>query len=230
MKTKKTVLLVDDHPVLRAGLKTTIENEGSFEVVGEAGTASKGLMLAQKLCPDLAIVDLSLPDKNGIELTKNIISSVKNINIMMLSVHSQIDYVINSVKAGVKGYVIKESASECIIKCLEHISQGKQFIDHSLSDQLCELMNNTETPVNDTETNSYGTLTAREQEVLRLFAEGHQPKVIAEKLSISMKTVATHKNNIMKKIGLSSVADMMKYAANIGIIDFDQWKEGPMLG
>ncbi|QTA78518.1 Two component system response regulator, LuxR domain-containing [Desulfonema limicola] len=230
MKTKKTVLLIDDHPVLRAGIKTTIEDEGSFEVVGEAGTASQGLMLAQKLCPDVAIVDLTLPDKNGIQLTKDIINSVQNTNIMILSVHSKIDYVIKSVKAGAKGYVIKESASECIIKCLKHISQGRQFIDHSLSDQLCELMNGIEIPVNDTDSDRYGTLTGREQEVLRLFAEGHQPKIIAEKLCISLKTVATHKNNIMKKIGVNTVTDMIKYAANIGIIDFDQWKEGLVLG
>lgn len=230
MKTKKTVLLIDDHPVLRTGLRSTIEDDGSYEVVGEAGTASQGFIMAQNLRPDVAIVDLSLPDKNGVELTKDIIRSVKNTNIMIVSVHSKIDYVIKSVKAGAIGYVIKESASECIIQCLKRVSQGKQFIDHSLSEQLCEFMTSIDIPVNDTDTDNYGTLTVREQEVLRLVAEGHQPKTIAEKLCISQKTVGTHRNNIMKKIGVNTTADIIKYAANLGIIDLDQWREGFALG
>ena len=225
MGQKKTLLLVDDHPLFREGLKTIIGRDGRFEVVGEAGNAAEGLRLAKKLKPDIALVDLSLPDRGGIHLTREIRTLLPDTRVMIVSMHSRIDYIADAFQAGATGYVVKESASERLLQGLKHLSGGDYFLDESISQQVVKKL--MESPPKEAKITDalYGTLTHREQEVMRLLAGGLSAKEVAEKLFISPKTVENHRTNIMSKLGLKTLLELVRYAARLGLIDVDLWKE-----
>jgi DNA-binding NarL/FixJ family response regulator len=222
---KKTILIIDDHPLFREGLKTIIgRKETLFEVVGEAENGLEGLRKAKKLKPDLAVVDISLPDKSGIQLTREIRSLLSNTRIMIVSMHSKMDYISEAFQAGATGYMVKESASERLLQGLESVAKGDYFLDSPVSHAVVE--NLIKTPAKETRiTNAdYGTLTPREQEVMRLLAEGLSTKEVASKLFISPKTVENHRSNLMNKLDLHSTIELIRYASKLGLIDVDLWK------
>ena len=224
MGEKKTVLIVDDHPLFREGLKSLISRNTRFEVVGEAGNGREGLRMAKGLKPDLVIVDISLPDKSGIDLTRSIRSLLPETRIMIVSMHSKIDYITEAFQAGATGYVVKESAADRLVQGLEAVSRGEYFLDTSLSHKVVnKLMEFPEKKAKITDAR-YETLTSREQQVVRLLAEGLSSKEIAEKLFISPKTVENHRANIMNKLDLHSTMELVRYAAKLGLIDVDLWK------
>ena len=138
MHRKKTVLIIDDHPLFREGLKSLLRSHARFEVVGEAGNGRDGLRKAKELRPDLVIMDISLPDKSGIELTRNLRSLLSDTRVAVVSMHSKIDYITGAFRAGATGYVAKESATERLIECLEAVCNGEYFIDSSLSHKVVE--------------------------------------------------------------------------------------------
>jgi DNA-binding NarL/FixJ family response regulator len=133
MTQKKSILIIDDHPLFREGLKSVIECDSRFEVVGEAGKAREGLRMTKELKPDLVLVDVSLPDQSGIQLTREIRSLLPETRILIVSMHSKIDYIAEAFQAGATGYVVKESASKGLLKGLEAISKGDYFLDSSVS-------------------------------------------------------------------------------------------------
>ncbi len=224
MAEKKTVMIVDDHPLFREGLKSILSRHSKFEIIAEAENGSRGISYAKKMKPELIIMDLSLPDKFGIEVTREIMAKLPGTCIMILSMHSNIDYVTEAFKAGAKGYLVKESAAEKLVEGLDSISQGEYFLDTSLSPQLVKNLieaEDKEAKIRDT---GYGSLTPREQEIMRLVAEGLSSKAIAEKLFISPKTVENHRTNIMNKLDVHSVLELVRYAARLGLIDVETWK------
>jgi len=222
---KKSILIVDDHPLFREGLKKIIACDKHFEVIGEAGNGREGLRMARRLRPDLVLVEISLPDQNGIELTQEIRALLPDTDILIVSMHSKIDYIAKAFQAGALGYVVKESAAERLTKGLEYVSRGDYFLDSSVSHEVVEyLMKSPAVEAKITDA-AYGALTPREQEVMRLFAEGLSSKKIAEKLFISPKTVDNHRTSILNKLGLHSTMELVRYAAKLGLIDVDLWKK-----
>ncbi|MFH0845065.1 MAG: response regulator transcription factor [Pseudomonadota bacterium] len=225
MTSKKGILIVDDHPLFREGLKAIIERDKRFEVVGEAGNGREGLRMAKKVKPDLVLVDISLPDQSGIDLTREIRRHLSDTRVMIVSMHSKIDYIAEAFKAGATGYVVKESASDRLIHGLESVSRGDYFLDSSVSHQVVlKLMKSPQQETNITD-RAYRALTPREQEVMRLLAEGFSAKEVAERLFISPKTVENHRANIMSKLDLHSTHELIRYAAKLGLIDVDLWKD-----
>ena len=202
MVTKKTIIIIDDHPLFREGIKAIIARDPQFEVVGEAGDGTEGLRLAKKLSPDLFVIDLSLPDKNGISLLRDIKDFLPEAHVMIVSMHSKIHYIAEAFQAGAAGYVVKESASDRLLEGLHAIGKGEYFLDSSISPQVVKKLIEAPTKANIMDP-AYSALTPREQEVMRLLAEGISKKEIAKKLFISIKTVENHRTNIMKKAWVS---------------------------
>lgn len=225
MSQTKNILIIDDHPLFREGLKTIVERDKRFKVVGEAGNGRQGLKMARQLKPDLSVVDISLPDINGVQVTTEMRALLPETKIMIVSMHSKIDYIAEAFQAGATGYVAKDSASDRLIQGIESVLKGEYFLDSSVSHQVVEKL--MKFPVKDAKITDadYGSLTPREQEVMRLLAEGSTPKEIADKLCISPKTVENHRANIMKKLGIHSTMDLVRYAARLGLIDVELWKE-----
>ncbi len=172
MLEKKSILIIDDHPLFREGLKAIIGRDAHFDVIGEAGNAREGLRMAKKFQPDLVLVDISLPDQNGIQLTREIRTLLPDTRILIVSMHSKIDYIAEAFQAGATGYVVKESAAERLLKGLEYVLRGDYFLDSSVSQQVVRKL--MEFPARDEKISdaAYGTLSPREQEVMRLLAEG----------------------------------------------------------
>ena len=224
MTSKIHILLVDDHQLFREGIKAIIARNTKYEVVGEAATAVQGLQMARELKPDLILIDLSLPDRSGIELIRDIHCLSPKILMMVVSMHSKIDYIVRAFQSGASGYLVKESASEMMMLGIDHILKGDYYLDPSISHQVVKKLAGLP-PKNVVEnTSGYDTLTLREQEVLVMLAEGLSPKQIADKLFISSKTAENHRSSIMRKLGLHSAIELARYAARIGLIDLDLWK------
>jgi DNA-binding NarL/FixJ family response regulator len=221
---KKTVIIVDDHPLFREGLKSIISRNSELEIVGETGEGREALRLAENFKPDMVVMDISLPDSNGIELTKDIKKLSPATRVLIVSVHSKIDYITAAFQAGATGYVVKDAPSGKILQALELVSQGEYFLDSSVSFQVVQKLSEFPEKKAKSTDDSYSSLTTREQEIFRLLAEGVKIKDIADQLYISPKTVENHKTNIMSKLNLHSTLDLVRYAVKLGIIDVEHWK------
>lgn len=225
MMPAKTILVVDDHPLFREGLKSIIGRIAKYEVVGEAGNGGEALQLAKKLRPDLALVDMSLPDQSGVDLTRELLKISPKTRIMIVSMHSKVDYIVKAFQAGATGYVVKESASEKLLQGIDTVFKGDYFMDAHISQKVVRKLmgiQDGQTKITDT---AYGALTPREQEIMILVAEGLTTKEISEKLFISQKTVENHRSSIMRKLDLHNTIEVARYAAKLGLIDIDMWKE-----
>lgn len=225
MTQKKRILIIYDHPLVREGLKTIIARSSKHEVIGEAGTGRQGLQMARELKPDLALLDMSLPDQSGIELIRDILKATPKTRIMIVSMHSKIDYIVKAFQAGASGYLVKESAAEMLMQGIDHVLKGDYFMDTSVSQQVVKKLVGMPPKESIVSVAGYDALTVREQEVMALLAEGLTTGQVADKLFISPKTAENHRSNIMRKLGLHSTVELIRYAAKLGLIDIDLWKE-----
>ncbi len=224
MTHKTTLLIVDDHALFRDGLRAIIERNPMYTVSGEAGNGKDALKAAKTLKPDLALVDISLPDQNGLELIGEIKKVSPRTKVIIVSMHSKIDYIAKAFQAGAAGYVVKDSAADKLQQGIDCVLKGDYFMDSSVSQQVVKKLMGLQTKNIKITNASYDTLTPREQEIMVLVAEGLSSSEISEKLFISAKTVENHRSSIMRKLDLHSVIEIARYAAKLGIIDINQWK------
>ncbi|MCU0559467.1 MAG: response regulator transcription factor [Desulfobacterales bacterium] len=225
MAGRQSILIVDDHALFREGLKAIISRNPAYEVVGEAGRGDEALQLAAALRPKLVLVDISLPDQTGIELTRQLRKRLPQTRVMMVTMHSKVDYIVKAFQAGATGFVTKESAAERLLQAIEFVLRGEYFMDSAMSQKVVQKLAGLNVAPRSTRDPDYESLTVREQEILALLAEGQSLRTIGERLFISPKTVENHRTSIMRKLGVHSSFELIRYAAKVGIIDIDRWKE-----
>ena len=210
------LLLVDDHAVVRSGLKMLLLTENDLEIVGEAGTAAEALTLASTLKPDVILMDIGLPDKSGIEATGDIKADHPGIAVVALTIHEDEEYFFKMLEAGASGYVPKRAAPEELLTAIRTAATGEVYLYPSMAKLL--VRDYLASDPSDREHDEGNELTEREQEVLAFLAEGETNAEIGQKLVISPKTVARHRENIMRKLNLHSRAELVRYAIRKGII------------
>ena len=205
------VLLADDHQMVRQGLKILLESKG-FVVVGEASDGHEAARLAQDLSPDVAVLDLAMPLMNGISAAKVIRQSGSHTRIIILTIHSEVQYVLEALRAGIRGYVLKRCAAEELVHAIREVLRGSTFLSSDISDVVVDAyLNRMEFPSE--------ALSARELQVLQLVAEGNTTKEIACLLNISAKTAESHRARIMEKLEVHETASLVRYAVRRGLVE-----------
>ncbi len=214
---KIRVMLVDDHAVVRAGLRMMLESEEEFDICSEASTASEAILNTAQDKPDVILMDIGLPDMTGIDATREIKRAFPEIPVVALTIHEDEEYFFKMLDAGASGYVPKRAAPEELLSAIRAAYSGEVYLYPSLAKLLVRDFLSQQSQ--EFAANTLNGLTAREEEVLALLAEGENNTEIAEKLTISPKTVARHRENIMNKLNLHSRTDLVKYAIRKGIIE-----------
>ncbi|MBV9689864.1 MAG: response regulator transcription factor [Ktedonobacteraceae bacterium] len=211
------ILLADDHTILRAGLKMMLNAQPDMEVVGEAHDGRQAIQEAYRLQPDVILMDITMPDINGIEATRQIKKLLPDIKVLILTMHEHDEYVFQALRAGASGYMLKEAADTELISALHIIQSGQFFLSPTAQSVMVgDYLQRVRTGE---EKDSYSCLTEREREILKLVAEGYTNNQIAERLIISPKTVDTHRTHIMDKLNLHSRAELVKYAMRRGLLE-----------
>lgn len=210
------ILLADDHTVMRAGLRLLLERHENFEVIGEAADGREAVQIAAEQRPAVVVMDVAMPHLNGVEAARQILSRAPDTAIVMLSMHSDESYVLRSLKAGARAYLLKDSAEADLIAAIQAIIEGRSFFSPGVRALLKEdyIYRLQKFGADDT----YELLTAREREVLQLVAEGRSNKEVASLLGLSLYTVETHRTHILQKLNLHSVPELILYAVRKGII------------
>ena len=213
---KIRILLADDHQLMRSGLRLLIEQQPDLTVVGEAADGREAVALAKSLRPDVAVMDISMPNLNGIEAAHQITQSHAELAVIVLSMHPDESYVLRALKAGAKGYLLKDSAESDLITAVRAVARGKSFFSPAESKVLLDdyIRKLKRSGAED----AYDLLTPREREVLQLVVEGKSNKEVANLLNLSVYTVETHRSNIMQKLNLKGVPELTLYAVRKGII------------
>jgi two-component system, NarL family, response regulator NreC len=213
-----TVLLADDHPIVRQGLRHLLEAEPNLKVVGEASNGLEAVQLVEKFKPDVLIVDIVMPELNGLEVLKQVRERSPVTCCIVLSMQSADVYVVEALRAGALGYVLKETGPSELINAVNQVIQGQRYLSPRISERLIDvLIETSQKSVSD----PYQTLTNREREVLQMAAEGLSSAEIARRLSISPRTAELHRGRMMNKLGLRNQTELIRYAFKRGILTLD---------
>jgi two-component system, NarL family, response regulator NreC len=213
---KTRVLLADDHQLMRSGVRLMLEREPDITVVGEASDGREAVALAKSLKPEVVVMDIGMPNLNGIEAALQMTQHNPELAVVMLSMHSDESYVLRALKAGARGYLLKDSAEADLIKAVHVVAGGKSFFSPAVSkvllDDYVRKLSRSGTE------DAYDLLTPREREILQLIAEGKSNKDVANLLNLSVYTVESHRSNLMEKLNLKGVPELILYAVRKGII------------
>jgi DNA-binding NarL/FixJ family response regulator len=213
-----TIILADDHRIVRQGLRALLETEPDFQLVGETGDGLEAIQLAERLQPDVAVLDLMMPGINGLEATRQISDNCPQTHVIILSMHANEAYVLESLRNGAAGYVLKDSSADDLVRAVREVVAGRRYLSPPLSERAIEVYVQ---KAQEAALDPYEKLTNREREVLHLAAEGHSSAEVAKRLSISPRTVETHRANMMRKLDLHSQTDLIRYALRRGIIPME---------
>jgi DNA-binding NarL/FixJ family response regulator len=210
---KIRILLADDHALVRAGMKSLLESADGFEVVAEAANGREAVRLARTVKPDVALFDIAMPELNGLEAARRLATECPEVRVLILSMHTDPAYVREAMQAGTAGYVLKEAGVEELELAIRAALRGERYLDPRVSKQVIEGY------VKGLEGDTPGAaLTSRQREILQLIAEGHSTREIAQRLHLSVKTVETHRAQLMDRLGIRDVAGLTRYAIRIGLI------------
>ena len=213
------ILLADDHKLLREGLRMLIEKLDRMTIVGEADNGVSAVRMARDLKPDLVLMDIAMPDLNGVEATRRIMTEAPGVKVIALSMHADKRFVRHMFAAGAAGYVLKGSAFEEVAAAIKTVAAGRIYISPKITDLvLAEYVKQLTKPSAEAES----PLSGREREVLQMLAEGKSSRAIAERLHVSVTTVDTHRKHIMDKLGFRSIAELTKYAVREGLTPLDE--------
>lgn len=211
-RSKITVFLVDDHPIVREGVRSYLTNQGSISVVGEASDDTEALRKLQRISPDVILLDISLPALDGGELARRLRQTVPRAKIIAFSIHASQEYVVRMARCGVHGYVMKDAPTALLVKAIHHVHQGGLYFPSNMADAI--LAPGTKPSPDGT---NEAVLTPREREVLILLAEGLSNKEVARKLGISARTAETHREHLSHKLNIMTIAGLTKYAIQHGL-------------
>jgi len=212
------IILADDHNVLREGLKSLLNQQQDFEVIGEADNGQEAVRLAKKLEPDIMVLDIGMPNMNGIQATQHIVAEVPDTKVLALSMHSDHQFVVKMLQAGASGYMLKDCAYEELISAVRDINAGKFYLSKDVTGVV---INNYINMIQAVDAVSHPTLTSRERETLQLIAEGKSTAETANLLNVSPKTIETHRKNMMDKLDIHNIADLTKYAVREGLTSIE---------
>ncbi|MFH1421294.1 MAG: response regulator transcription factor [Planctomycetota bacterium] len=212
------IVIADDHEIIRDGLRTLFSKEADIKVIGEVSNGLSAVELVAETSPDVVIMDITMPDLNGIETARKITSLSPNTKIIALTMHSDRRFVMEMFKAGASGYILKDCAFDELSKAVHIIVKGHKYMSPKITDVVVDncFQNKTKD-----ESCAFSVLTSREREVLQLISEGWSTKKTAVKLHVSNKTIETHRSQIMKKLGIHNIADLTKYAIREGLTSLD---------
>jgi DNA-binding NarL/FixJ family response regulator len=223
-----TVLLADDHDILRDGLKALLSMSGDIEVVGEAHTGREAVEESERLSPDVILMDISMPELDGVEACRRIRAQVPESRVLFLTMHEAEEYFFRALQAGASGYVIKRTAAADLVAAVRAVARGESFLSPSMARALVndytergahQGASNTASSTQTNGADTYTTLTGREREILQLVGEGNTNQEIADRLHVSIKTVQSHRAAVMMKLGLRDVTHLVRYAVRRGIVD-----------
>ena len=210
-----TIVLADDHSVVRAGLRALLEGEDGFRVIGEAADGLEAVQHVERLRPDVLVVDVMMPGLNGIEVTRQVRQRMPATKVVVLSMHSHEPYVLEALRHGASGYVLKDASTEQLVHAIREVVAGRSYLSPPLTERaIAAYTARAQTATLD----PYDLLTTREREVFQLAAEGLSNAEIAQRLTISPRTVEMHRGNLMRKIDLQSQTDLVRYAIRRGVI------------
>ncbi len=212
------ILLVDDHKLFREGMRSLLEEQASMTVVGQAGDGREGIALAGQLKPDVVIMDVAMPGMNGVEATRKICAMEHGPRVLALSMHADRRFAGEMLEAGAAGYLIKDAAVDELVRAIQTVTHGRVYLTPLVAGLV--INNYVRQPPPQTDS-AFSVLTPREREVLQLLAEGLATKEVAGRLDVSVKTVETHRAQIMKKLDLHSIAELTKYAVREGLTSLE---------
>jgi DNA-binding NarL/FixJ family response regulator len=211
------IVLADDHQIMREGLRSLVNKESDMEVLAEAEDGRSAVKLARKLQPDVIVMDIAMPNLNGVESTRQVLKDVPKVKVVALSMHADKHYVARMLEAGASGYLLKDCAFEELVTAIRTVVADRIYLSPGIADVVVEYMRQ----LPKVQAPTAVELTSREREVLQLMAEGKSTKEIAYELKVSVKTIETHRRNIMEKLEVYSVAELTKYAIREGITSLE---------
>lgn len=211
-----TIILADDHALVRAGIRALLANIPNVQVVGEAGTGEEVIALAEKIRPTLVLMDITMPGINGIESTQRLLERCPDIKVIILSMHLEQYYAVRVLQAGAKGYLLKGAREPELELAITSVARGETYLSPAVSKVIVEKVVNASA-----ESNLLEQLTQRQREILQLIAEGMTSKEIALKLGVSAKTVKTHRSDMMSQLGIHDIAGLVRFAFQVGLVTVD---------